>query len=112
MSFPRPIVQIVGGDAHFCALERGGGVACWGAAASMGDGLGTGLPCSDAPCRVLPERVPLARIVELAAAKNVTFARREDGAIFAWGVSTAADCLLGPRCDDVTYLVPTRVELP
>lgn len=107
-----PITQIVGGTGHFCALDRAGSVLCWGDARSVGDGLGSGLPCGGGACRPLPERVPLADIVELAAASGVTFARRRDGALFAWGVSSASECLLGDVCEDTTWLLPRRIELP
>lgn len=107
-----PVVQIVGGTGHFCALDRAGSVLCWGDARSVGDGLASGLPCAGGACRTLPERVPLADIVEIGAASGVTFARRRDGAVFAWGMSTAADCLLGDTCEDTTWLLPRRITLP
>lgn len=107
-----PAVQVVGGLAHFCALDEGGGVTCWGSAVSVGDGLTFGPSCSAGPCRPFPERVPLSNIVELSATARATFARRSDGTLYAWGESSAEECLFGEICAPTILPLPQTMELP
>jgi hypothetical protein len=111
-TFPSPVIQLVAGTGHFCALDEAGEVYCWGRASSAGDGHDEGLACANGTCRPLPELVPIHDVVELTVAGSVTVARRRDGAYFAWGESTAADCLLGDSCADVVWGQPTRLAVP
>jgi hypothetical protein len=110
--FPAPLVQLVAGSGHFCALDDRGEVYCWGRATSAGDGRTEGASCTNGPCRTLPEQVPIHGVVELAATRSLTIARRADGARFAWGESSAADCLLGDACRDVLWTYPQRLDAP
>ena len=71
-----PVVQVVGGRAHSCALFRDGTVSCWGLAASINGGAGV-LP----PTKV----AGLAGARAIAAGAEGTCAITGDHLVRCWG---------------------------
>jgi alpha-tubulin suppressor-like RCC1 family protein len=76
----RDVVQVAGGDAHYCARTREGAVWCWG---SNGSGqLGDGTTVTrNVPVRV--ERLPEAVAIAAGASFNCAIVR--DGRVMCWG---------------------------
>jgi alpha-tubulin suppressor-like RCC1 family protein len=78
----RDVVQVVGGESHYCARTRDGAVWCWG---SNGNGqLGDGTTIErNVPVRV--ERLPEVVGLTAGAAFNCALAR--DGRVLCWGAN-------------------------
>jgi alpha-tubulin suppressor-like RCC1 family protein len=98
-------VALAGSFLHRCALDRSGGVVCFG---EGGAGrLGT------AALRDSPAAVPvrgLPKIVHLASNDHCTFAIGEDHSLWTWGMSWVNAC--GIEGDGKTpTAAPTRVPL-
>jgi cysteine-rich repeat protein len=85
-----PVVRVVAGTSHTCALLVGGGVRCWGGNASGQLGLGSTdpIPCEANVPAFLPD-VALwnggQRTVGLAAGFRHTCALSELGEVLCWG---------------------------
>ena len=78
------IVDLVGGDQHFCVIRADGTVWCWGIndAGQLGDGT--------TDDRAVPVKVktPVGKtFVEVAASENHTCARATDNTLWCWGAN-------------------------
>jgi alpha-tubulin suppressor-like RCC1 family protein len=98
----QPLVQVVSGGAHTCALGGNGGVWCWGrnTRGAIGDGTTTN--------RMVPTRVRLpAPAVAIAAGTAHSCATTTSSQTFCWGDNLdgqLGDASRSPR------LAPTRVR--
>lgn len=86
-------IQVSAGEFSTCALREGGRVKCWGRALAgqLGDDvpdhpacLGSAEPCVAQAVDV----VGLDDAVEISAGLNATCARREDGRVACWGMTS------------------------
>ncbi len=77
------IVQVVAGEAHSCALTRGGGVACWGS--NEHGELGTGNANLARRATPVPVRGLTSGVRRLAAGYFHTCAVLDAGGVRCWG---------------------------
>lgn len=75
-------IAITAGDAHTCVITSEGGVKCWGAAATVGDGA---FLERDAPTDVLGLS---SKVLAISAGGSYTCAQLDNGGVECWGVNT------------------------
>jgi len=80
------VIQIAGAHEAMCALTNAGKVFCWGRSdfGLMGNGSFTFSTCTNA-CSPVPVQTSVSDAVELAVGGSFAVARRQSGALVAWG---------------------------
>ncbi|MFO0647682.1 MAG: hypothetical protein U0326_15680 [Polyangiales bacterium] len=78
-------VALHGSVAHTCALRATGGIACWGfnGYGQVGDGTDTIYRLTPTPVVGMSERV-----THFGVGGSASFARRDDGRLFVWGLNS------------------------
>lgn len=101
------VVAVGGGDQYGCALDAGGGVACWGlnAAGQLGDGT-TDARTSAAPVLVAVGGEPLTGVVELVTGGEHACVRQVGGEVLCWGKNDEGQVGNDTQTDQ---LVPVQV---
>jgi alpha-tubulin suppressor-like RCC1 family protein len=84
VALPGEVALIRGTDEALCALLVSGEVYCWGAERHLGNGA------TGAAVEVVPQRVPLDGVVEIAGVSEFMLARTADGRFHRWG--SCDDC--------------------
>ena len=82
---------IAAGTGHTCAIDKFGGVWCWGANGSGQAGLGKAQGMAKTPGQV----PGMAGVLEVATGDAHTCARRSDGSVWCWGANTFGQCGAG-----------------
>lgn len=86
LPLPAPVVQLVGGSGHTCALLEGGRVRCWGKNDDGQLGLGHREEVGDTePIDTVPDVDIGGTVVRLASAWRHTCALLDTGALRCWG---------------------------
>lgn len=85
-----PIAQVVGHDAHTCALNIRGAVRCWGYGPILGRGDATSIG-DDEPAGAGPTIAVGRPAVELAANALRTCALLDDGHVRCWGDNSGGE---------------------
>jgi len=119
----RPIVQLVAGGRHTCALFDDGIVKCWGDNSHGQLGLGDVIDRGDATGQMgsaLPaiDFGPDRYAVKLAAGGRHTCALLDDGSLKCWGANDAGQLGLGDRedrgdqpCEMGVFLAPVDLDV-
>jgi alpha-tubulin suppressor-like RCC1 family protein len=105
------VVELVAGDAHFCARMKNGAVRCWGA---NGFGVLGRAPSADDAASVSTVE-GLTNAQQLSTSGTTACALLEGGAVQCWGNNS--DALLGLEADAVVsdgapHPMPAPVALP
>ncbi|MFT3843393.1 MAG: hypothetical protein QM723_40800 [Myxococcaceae bacterium] len=102
-NFGQPVLQITGGDDHFCAIRQDRSVACFGYSNQLGQ-LG-----NDGGSAIGVQSVlGLSQVVQVAAGSNHTCALEDGGAVWCWGDNTYGQSSTNGNGKD---LYPRRVAL-
>jgi alpha-tubulin suppressor-like RCC1 family protein len=108
------IVDIQAGHLHTCALDRSGGVACWGTGSEgqLGDGLASTV--SEAVSVVGPGGTALTGVVEITVGKFHSCALMRDRTARCWGGNTSGEIGTGVvgTIDNGTAWIPSAFPLP
>ncbi len=109
-------MQLVAGDAHFCARLGDGTVRCWGSDAYGANGAtGWGDEGGSNVHAHVHTIADLSDVVQLSAAGGTTCALLGDGGVECWGDNRRAQLGLEldwPSADEASHPTPSRVRLP